>query len=103
MRRTSLATRQTSPRRHLLSSCLAPPRSITTVVHRTTPFTSREFYDRCRRFANARRGPRIDPGDPVAVMATNTLALLEAHCDAPMTGAVLNARSYYLDAYHSSP
>ncbi|HEU0215366.1 MAG TPA: acyl-CoA synthetase [Stellaceae bacterium] len=61
-------------------------------------FTWREFDTRCRRFACAlsRRGVRA--GETVAVMAPNVPALLEAHYAVPMTGAVLNALNYRLDA-----
>src|SRR5262249_55617068 len=43
-----------------------------------------------------RRG--IGRGDTVAVMAPNVPAMLEAHYGVPMTGAVLNALNYRLDA-----
>jgi fatty-acyl-CoA synthase len=61
-------------------------------------FTWHEFGARCRRFAStlSRRGIRA--GDTVAVMAPNVPALLEAHYAVPMTGAVLNALNYRLDA-----
>ncbi|MGH7039195.1 MAG: AMP-binding protein, partial [Stellaceae bacterium] len=61
-------------------------------------FTYRQFYDRCRRFAEALRRRGIKPGDTVAVMAPNVPALLEAHYAVPMAGAVLNALNTRLDA-----
>ncbi|HJU16943.1 MAG TPA: acyl-CoA synthetase [Stellaceae bacterium] len=61
-------------------------------------FTYREFYDRCRRFADALRRRGVKSGDTVAVMAPNIPALLEAHYGVPMAGAVLNALNYRLDA-----
>ena len=61
-------------------------------------FTYREFYERCRRFADALRRRGIGPGDTVAVLAPNVPALLEAHYGVPMAGAVLNALNYRLDA-----
>jgi fatty-acyl-CoA synthase len=61
-------------------------------------FTYREFYARCRRFADALRRRGIGPGDTVSVMAPNVPALLEAHYGVPMIGAVLNALNYRLDA-----
>ena len=61
-------------------------------------FTYREFYERCRRFADALRRRGIRPGDTVAVLAPNVPALLEAHYGVPMAGAVLNALNYRLDA-----
>jgi fatty-acyl-CoA synthase len=68
------------------------------VIHGERRYTYREFYGRCRRFADAlgRRG--IRPGETVAVMAPNVPALLEAHYGVPMAGAVLNALNYRLDA-----
>jgi len=68
------------------------------VVHGERRFTYREFYDRCRRFADALRRRGIRPGDTVSVLAPNLPALLEAHYAAPMAGAVLNALNYRLDA-----
>ena len=61
-------------------------------------FTWREFDQRCRRFASALAARGIAAGDTVAVMAPNVPALLEAHYAVPMTGAVLNALNYRLDA-----
>jgi fatty-acyl-CoA synthase len=60
-------------------------------------FTYREFYTRCRRFADALRKRGIGRGDTVSVMAPNVPALLEAHYGVPMAGGVLNALNYRLD------
>ena len=60
-------------------------------------FTYREFYERCRRFADALRRRGIRSGDTVSVLAPNVPALLEAHYGVPMAGAVLNALNYRLD------
>ena len=60
--------------------------------------TYREFYARCRRFADALRRRGIGRGDTVSVLAPNVPALLEAHYGVPMAGAVLNALNYRLDA-----
>jgi fatty-acyl-CoA synthase len=68
------------------------------VLHRTTRYTYRQFYERARRFADALRRRGIGRGDTVAVMAPNVPALLEAHYGVPMAGAVLNALNYRLDA-----
>src|SRR5947207_13845182 len=68
------------------------------VIHGDRRFTYREFYARCRRFADALRRRGIRPGDTVAVLAPNVPALLEAHFAVPMAGAVLNALNYRLDA-----
>ena len=68
------------------------------VIHGAARFTYREFYNRCRRFADALQQRGIGRGDTVAVMAPNVPALLEAHYGVPMAGAVLNALNYRLDA-----
>jgi len=68
------------------------------VIDGARRFTYREFYERCRRFADALRRRGIGPGDTVAVLAPNVPALLEAHYGVPMAGAVLNALNYRLDA-----
>jgi fatty-acyl-CoA synthase len=67
------------------------------VVHGAAQFTYRQFYERCRRLADALRQRGVGPGDTVAVMAPNVPALLEAHYGVPMAGAVLNALNYRLD------
>src|SRR4051794_36391437 len=61
-------------------------------------FTYRQFYQRCRRFADALRRRGVGHGDTVSVLAPNVPALLEAHYAVPMAGAVLNALNYRLDA-----
>ncbi len=68
------------------------------VVHGDRVYSYAEFATRCRRLASAlvRRG--IGPGDTVALMAPNVPAMLEAHYGVPMTGGVLNALNYRLDA-----
>jgi fatty-acyl-CoA synthase len=68
------------------------------VIHGARHFTYREFYARCRRFADALRRRGVGAGDTVAVLAPNVPALLEAHYAVPMAGAVLNALNYRLDA-----
>jgi 3-(methylthio)propionyl---CoA ligase len=67
------------------------------VIHGATRLTYRQFYQRCRQFADALRRRGIARGDTVAVMAPNVPALLEAHYGVPMAGAVLNALNYRLD------
>jgi fatty-acyl-CoA synthase len=56
------------------------------------------FYARCRRFASALAKRGIGVGDTVSIMAPNIPAMLEAHYGVPMTGAVLNALNFRLDA-----
>ncbi|HWB50748.1 MAG TPA: acyl-CoA synthetase [Stellaceae bacterium] len=68
------------------------------VIDGARRFTWREFDARCRGFASALSRRGIAAGDTVAVMAPNVPALLEAHYAVPMTGAVLNALNYRLDA-----
>jgi fatty-acyl-CoA synthase len=68
------------------------------VVHGERRFTWAEVHDRCRRLASALRARGIGRGDTVATMLPNTPAALESHFGVPMTGAVLNALNYRLDA-----
>ena len=57
-----------------------------------------ETATRCRSLASAIRKQGLGTGDVVAVMATNTPELYEAHFGVPMAGCVLNALNYRLDA-----
>src|SRR5437773_460068 len=68
------------------------------IVDGARRFTYREFYGRCRRFADALRRRGIRSGDTVSVLAPNVPAMLEAHYGVPLAGAVLNALNYRLDA-----
>jgi fatty-acyl-CoA synthase len=68
------------------------------IVHGAARFTYRELYTRCCRLAGALRRRGVARGDTVTVMAPNVPALLEAHYGVPMSGAVLNALNYRLDA-----
>ena len=70
----------------------------TAVIHGDRSYSYAEFYQRCRRLASALRRRGIGRGDTVSVMAPNVPALLEAHYGVPMSGAVLNAMNYRLDA-----
>ncbi|MDH3669609.1 MAG: acyl-CoA synthetase [Gammaproteobacteria bacterium] len=70
----------------------------TAVIHGDHHYSYREFADRCRRLAGALAAHGIGRGDTVSVMAPNVPAMLEAHYGVPMTGAVLNALNYRLDA-----
>ncbi|REJ73146.1 MAG: acyl-CoA synthetase [Acidobacteria bacterium] len=56
-----------------------------------------ETYQRCRRLASALRTWGVRRGDTVAILATNTPPMFEAHFGVPATGAVLNALNYRLD------
>ena len=70
----------------------------TAVVHGEEKFTYREFAGRCRRLASALNKRGIGDGDTVSVMAPNSPPMLEAHYGVPMSGAVLNALNFRLDA-----
>ena len=70
----------------------------TAVVHGDGKFTYREFAERCRRLASALNKRGIGIGDTVSVMAPNSPPMLEAHYGVPMSGAVLNALNFRLDA-----
>lgn len=68
------------------------------VVHGDTSHTYAEFYARTRRLASALAQRGIGKGDCVACMLPNIPAMLEAHFGIPMTGGVINALNYRLDA-----
>ncbi|NKC14741.1 MAG: long-chain-fatty-acid--CoA ligase [Gammaproteobacteria bacterium] len=68
------------------------------VVHGDACYCYRELARRCRRLASALVARGVGRGDTVSVMAPNVPALLEAHYGVPMSGAVLNALNYRLDA-----
>ena len=70
----------------------------TAVIHGDQRYSYHEFAERCRRLASALVAHGIGRGDTVSVMAPNVPAMLEAHYGVPMTGAVLNALNYRLDA-----
>ena len=57
-----------------------------------------ETESRCCALASALECAGLARGDVVAVMATNTPELYEAHFGVPMAGCVLNALNYRLDA-----
>ena len=70
----------------------------TAIIHGDHQFTYAEFYTRCRRLAGALVARGVGLGDTVSIIAPNVPAMLEAHFGVPMTGAVLNALNYRLDA-----
>jgi fatty-acyl-CoA synthase len=70
----------------------------TAVIHGDKSFIYRTFRERCLRLASALTKRGIAKGDAVAVMAPNSPPMLEAHYGVPMTGAVLNALNFRLDA-----
>jgi fatty-acyl-CoA synthase len=52
---------------------------------------------RCRRLASALRKRGVGAGDTVAILAPNTLPMVEAHFGIPMAGAVINTLNTRLD------
>ncbi|MEJ1995025.1 MAG: acyl-CoA synthetase [Limibacillus sp.] len=68
------------------------------VAHGARRYTWAQTYERSLRLASALAARGIGKGDTVAVMLTNTPEMVEAHHGVPMTGAVLNALNYRLDA-----
>ncbi len=70
----------------------------TAVIHGPHTYTWSAFNSRCRRLAAALVARGIGAGDTVSIMSPNAPAMLEAHYGVPMTGAVLNALNYRLDA-----
>ncbi|MGD9539134.1 MAG: acyl-CoA synthetase [Alphaproteobacteria bacterium] len=67
-------------------------------IHGPRRISYRELHARCRRLASALQRRGIGKGDTVAILSPNTPAMLEAHYGVPMTGAVLNALNFRLDA-----
>src|SRR5215831_12083199 len=68
------------------------------VIHGERRFTWAETYARARRLASALCAAGIGVGDTVAMMASNTPEMIEAHFGVPMTGGVLNTLNTRLDA-----
>jgi fatty-acyl-CoA synthase len=57
-----------------------------------------ETFGRCRRMASALARMGVGRGDTVAILAPNTLPMVEAHFFIPVTGAVINTMNTRLDA-----
>jgi len=68
------------------------------VVHGDRRYTWAETYARARKLASALAEAGVGTGDTVAVMASNTPEMVEAHFGVPMTGGVLNTLNTRLDA-----
>ena len=68
------------------------------VIHGERRHTYAEMLGRCRSLAGALAARGVGTGDTVSIMAANVPAMLEAHYGVPMSGAVLNALNYRLDA-----
>jgi fatty-acyl-CoA synthase len=70
----------------------------TAVIHGPHRYTWSQFSERCNRLASALNKRGVGLGDCVSVMSPNAPAMLEAHYGVPMSGAVLNALNFRLDA-----
>ena len=68
------------------------------VVHGDRRYTWAETYARSRRLGSALARAGIGVGDTVALMASNTPEMLEAHFGVPMSGGVLNTLNTRLDS-----
>jgi len=68
------------------------------IVHGSRRYTYFEFWQRSRQLGAALSRRGIGVGDCVAIMATNTPEMLEAHNGVPLIGAVLNSLNIRLDA-----
>ncbi len=86
-----------SPLTHLSRAAATYPETIA-VIHGKARLTYAQFYSRCRKLASALAKRGIKKNDTVAVMLSNTPAMLEAHYGVPMTGGVLNTLNTRLDA-----
>ena len=68
------------------------------IVHGSLRRSYRDFYARSRQLASALSQRGVGRGETVAVMLSNTPAMLEAHHGVPMAGAVLLSINTRLDA-----
>ena len=68
------------------------------LVHGDRRYTWAETFARSKRLASALTKRGVQKGDTVAVMLSNTPEMFECHFGVPVTGAVLNALNYRLDA-----
>ncbi|MFK7993780.1 MAG: acyl-CoA synthetase [Granulosicoccus sp.] len=70
----------------------------TAIIHGNRRYTYAQFWQRSRQLGAALAKRGIGVGDCVAIMATNTPEMLEAHNGVPLIGAVLNSLNIRLDA-----
>jgi len=70
----------------------------TAIVHGKRRYTYAEFWRRSRQLGAALANRGVGVGDCVAIMASNTPEMLEAHNGVPLIGAVLNSLNIRLDA-----
>lgn len=66
------------------------------VVYGPHRYSYAEFAERIQRCASALRAAGIRPGDRVAYLSPNLLALLEAHFAVPLLGALLVSINFRL-------
>jgi fatty-acyl-CoA synthase len=86
-----------SPVSFIARTAYTYPRQLA-VVHGERRLTWEETYARSRRLASALVRAGVAPGETVAVMASNTPEMVEAHFGVPMSGGVLNTLNTRLDA-----
>jgi fatty-acyl-CoA synthase len=70
----------------------------TSVIDGDARYTWADTHQRCLRLASALTKRGIGKGDTVSVMAPNVTAAFEATFGIPMTGGVINALNYRLNA-----
>ncbi|MFK8083967.1 MAG: acyl-CoA synthetase [Granulosicoccus sp.] len=68
------------------------------IVHGSRRYTYAQFWQRSQQLGAALAQRGIGVGDCVAIMASNTPEMLEAHNGVPLIGAVLNSLNIRLDA-----
>ena len=68
------------------------------VVHGDRRYTWAQTFNRAKHLASALIKRGVSKGDTVAVMLPNIPEMFECHFAVPVTGAVLNALNYRLDA-----
>ncbi|MFZ2101797.1 MAG: acyl-CoA synthetase [Oricola sp.] len=86
-----------TPLKHLQRAAAVFPDHIA-IVHGSLQRTYRDFYARSRKLASALQNAGIERGETVAVMLSNTPAMLEAHHGVPMAEAILLSLNTRLDA-----
>lgn len=70
----------------------------TAIVHGKRRYSYAQFWKRSQQLGAALSKRGIKAGDCVAIMASNTPEMLEAHNGVPLIGAVLNSLNIRLDA-----
>lgn len=86
-----------SPVSFLRRAALVRPEQLA-VVHGARRYNYAQFWTRSQQLGAALHKRGIGKGDCVAIMASNTPEMLEAHNGVPLIGAVLNSLNIRLDA-----